>query len=185
MAKDRDRDSNQDAFQERVVNIARVAKVVKGGRRFSFSALVVVGDGKDRVGFGVGKAGEVPDAIRKGAEQAKKNLRPVPKFEGTIPFEVTGRYGSSRVLMNPAKKGKGIIAGGAVRVMCELAGLQDVVCKVHGTKNSQNVVRATMDGFNQLMTIEEYAETRRGKAVGEVLQHKSSSGASSDTAASS
>lgn len=167
-------EQNSDGFQERVVNIARVAKVVKGGRRFSFSALVVVGDGKDQVGFGVGKAGEVPDAIRKGAEQAKKNLISVAHFEGTIPFEVIGKYGSARVLMNPAKKGKGIIAGGSVRILCELAGLQDVVCKVHGTKNHQNVVRATYNGFQQLINAEEYARERRGKPVGDVWQRKAS-----------
>lgn len=165
------REQSQDAFQERVVKISRVAKVVKGGRRFSFSALVVVGDGKEKVGFGVGKAGEVPDAIRKGAEQAKKNLVSISQREGTIPFEVVGQYGSSRVVMNPAKEGKGIIAGGAVRVICELAGLRDVVCKVHGTKNHQNVVRATMDGLLQLVTIDEYAK-RRSKPVGDVLQQR-------------
>lgn len=159
MAKE-DKRNEADALQDRVVHIARVAKVVKGGRRFSFSALVVVGDGKERVGFGLGKAGEVPDAIRKGSEQAKKNMMTVPTVDGTIPFEVVGKYGSCRVVMNPAKKGKGIIAGGAVRVVTELAGIEDIVCKVHGTKNSQSVVRATVDGLMQLVTIEEYASDR-------------------------
>jgi len=149
-----------DAFQDRVVKISRVAKVVKGGRRFSFSALVVVGDGKSKVGFGLGKAGEVPDAIRKGSEQAKKNMIDVPVVGGTIPYEVVGRYGACKVVMHPAKKGKGIIAGGAVRVVTELAGLEDVVCKVHGTKNSSSVVRATVDGLLQLQTIKQYAEKR-------------------------
>lgn len=167
----REKEASADGLQERVVNIARVTKVVKGGRRFSFSALVVVGNGVDSVGYGVGKAGEVPDAIRKGAEQAKKRMVKVPQFEGSIPFEVTGRFGSSRILMNPAKKGKGIIAGGAVRAMCELAGLQDIVCKVHGTKNHQNVVRATYEGFQQLINIEDYA-VLRGKQVGDVWQRK-------------
>lgn len=172
MAKDHNsKEASADGLQERVVNIARVAKVVKGGRRFSFSALVVVGDGKSKVGFGVGKASEVPDAIRKAAEQAKKGMYSVPHYEGTIPFDVIGRYGSAKVLMNPAKKGKGIIAGGSVRIMCELAGLQDVVCKVHGTKNHQNVVRATLDGFMQLVTIDQYA-ARRGKAAGDVWQQR-------------
>ena len=150
-----------DGLQDRVVHIARVAKVVKGGRRFSFSALVVVGDGKERVGYGLGKAGEVPDAIRKASEQAKKNMVRVELVDGTIPFDVVGRYGACSVLMNPAKKGKGIIAGGAVRVVTELVGLRDIVCKVHGTKNSGSVVRATIDGLMQLQKLEDYA-VRKG-----------------------
>jgi len=158
-----------DPLQDRVVSIARVAKVVKGGRRFSFSALVVVGDGKDRVGFGLGKAGEVPDAIKKGSEQAKKSLRTIPKKDGTIPFNVIGKYGSAEVLMFPAQKGKGIIAGGPVRTIVEMAGIQDIVCKVHGTKNHQNVVRAVMNGLEQLMDGETYARYR-GKALGDVYQ---------------
>lgn len=149
-----------DGLQDRVVHIARVAKVVKGGRRFSFSALVVVGDGKERVGFGLGKAGEVPDAIRKASDQAKKNMVRIPTFEGTIPYEVVGKYGACEVLMNPAAKGKGIIAGGAVRVITELAGIRDIVCKVHGTKNAGSVVRATIDGLLQLQTIEDYAAAK-------------------------
>jgi small subunit ribosomal protein S5 len=159
-ARERD-ERDADGLQDRVVHIARVAKVVKGGRRFSFSALVVVGDGKERVGFGLGKAGEVPDAIRKASEQAKKNMVKVALVDGSIPFEVVGRYGSCSVLMNPAKKGKGIIAGGAVRVVTELAGLRDIVCKVHGTKNSGSVVRATIDGLLQLQRLEDYA-ARKG-----------------------
>ena len=163
------KDRREEALQDKVVNIARVAKVVKGGRRFSFSALVVVGDGKEKIGFGLGKANEVPDAIRKGSDQAKKTLISVNKNGGTIPFEVIGRYGSAKVLMYPAKKGKGIIAGGAVRIIVELAGIEDIVCKVHGTQNHQNIVRAVFDGLNQLESIETYA-ARRDKEPGEVLQ---------------
>ena len=186
MAKDLNRDNNnsnirrddrrgeekrasEDNLQDKVVNIARVAKVVKGGRRFSFSALIVVGDSKDKVGFGLGKANEVPDAIRKGSEQAKKNMITVRKNGGTIPFEVVGKYGAATVLMYPAKKGKGIIAGGAVRIIAELAGIQDIVCKVHGTRNHQNVVRAVINGLQQLESLEEYA-ANRGKEPHEVLQ---------------
>ena len=147
-------------YQDRVVAIARVAKVVKGGRRFSFSALVVSGDGRGRVGYGLGKAGEVPDAVRKAGEQGRKSLMSVTKFENTIPYEVIGHYGSCKVIMYPAKKGRGIIAGGAVRTICELAGIKDIVCKVHGTKNTQNVVRAAFDGLQQLQHLEEYAAKR-------------------------
>jgi small subunit ribosomal protein S5 len=147
-----------------VIHIARVAKVVKGGRRFSFSALVVVGDGKEKIGYGLGKAGEVPDAIRKASDQAKKNMVKVVTHEGTIPFEVVGRYGACSILMNPAQKGKGIIAGGAVRVLTELAGIRDIVCKVHGTKNPGSVVRATIDGLTQLESIQAYA-ARKGVAT--------------------
>ena len=167
----RDDNKRDDNLQDRVVNIARVAKVVKGGRRFSFSALVVVGDGKDMVGFGLGKANEVPDAIRKGGEQAKKDMIKVRKVGNTIPYEVVGRYGSAKVLMYPAKQGKGIIAGGAVRIIAELAGIHDIVCKVHGTRNHQNVVRAVMDGLKQLESIEDYA-SNLGKEAHEVLQSR-------------
>lgn len=159
--KSRDREEKEvDGLQDRVVHIARVAKVVKGGRRFSFSALVVVGDGKEKVGYGLGKAGEVPDAIRKASEQAKKNMVRIPSVDGTIPFEVVGRYGACSVVMNPASKGKGIIAGGATRVITELAGIRDIVCKVHGTKNPGSVVRATIEGLQQLLTIEDYSAVR-------------------------
>ena len=168
MAKEM-RDRKEDPFQDKVINIARVAKVVKGGRRFSFSALIAVGDGKNKIGYGLGKANEVPDAIRKGSDKAKKSLITVTTTGGTIPYEVVGRYGSARVLMFPAKKGKGIIAGGSVRAIVELAGIEDIVCKVHGTRNYQNIVRAVFDGLKQLESIEDYAG-RRGKEVGEVLQ---------------
>ncbi|MDE3269501.1 MAG: 30S ribosomal protein S5 [Pseudomonadota bacterium] len=153
-----------EALQDRVVRVSRVSKVVKGGRRFSFSASVIVGDGTKRVGFGLGKASEVPEAIRKGADQARKSLHTVAIIDGTIPFPVIGQHGSSRVLMYPATKGKGIIAGGAVRVIAELAGITDIVCKVHGTKNFLNVIRATMDGLQQMVSLEEYA-SYRGKTV--------------------
>lgn len=153
-----------EALQDRVVRVSRVAKVVKGGRRFSFSASVIVGDGVKRVGYGLGKASEVPEAIRKGADQARKNLHTIAIVDGTIPFPVVGQHGSSRVLMYPAPKGKGIIAGGAVRVIAELAGITDIVCKVHGTKNFLNVIRATIDGFQQMISLEEYA-SYRGKAL--------------------
>ena len=168
MAKEM-RDRKEDPFQDKVINIARVAKVVKGGRRFSFSALIAVGDGKNKIGYGLGKANEVPDAIRKGSDKAKKSLITVTTTGGTIPYEVVGRYGSARVLMFPAKKGKGIIAGGSVRAIVELAGIEDIVCKVHGTRNYQNIVRAVFDGLKQLESIEDYAG-RRDKEVGEVLQ---------------
>lgn len=160
-----------ESMQDRVVHIARVAKVVKGGRRFSFSALVVVGDGKGRVGYGLGKAGEVPDAIKKGSEQAKKNMMNLTSSDGTIPFDVVGNYGAAKVLMFPAVKGKGIIAGGAVRIICELAGIQDIVCKVHGTKNYHSVVRATIDGLRQLVSLEDYAAAR-GKNITEIKQDR-------------
>jgi small subunit ribosomal protein S5 len=165
------KEKDVEALQDRVVNIARVAKVVKGGRRFSFSALVVVGDGKETVGFGVGKAGEVPDAIRKGSDQAKKNQVKVALHNGTIPFEVEGVFGASKVIMYPAKKGKGIIAGGAVRTIVELGGIQDIVCKIHGSKNHHNVVRATLDGLKKLQSAEEYA-AGRGRTVAEIQQHR-------------
>lgn len=167
----------QEPLTERVVHIARVAKVVKGGRRFSFSALVVVGDGKNRVGFGLGKAGEVPDAIKKGAENAKKRMQAIPRAAGTIPFGVVGKYGSCSILMYPAKAGTGIIAGGAVRTIVDLAGIQNIVCKVHGTKNSKNVVRAAFEGFRQLMNTETYA-ARREKTPEEIVQvvHKKAEG---------
>jgi len=174
---------NAEPLQDRVVNIARVAKVVKGGRRFSFSALVVVGDGKDKVGFGLGKANEVPDAIKKASEQAKKTMIAVPKLDGTIPFQVIGKYGSATIVMLPAKKGKGIIAGGAVRTIVELAGIRDIVCKVHGTKNHQNVVRAAMDGLQQLMSLEEYG-SYRGRTVEEVYQKRHDGSKKADAARS-
>lgn len=168
MANERD---NQEGLQDRIIHIARVAKVVKGGRRFSFSALVCVGDGANKVGFGVGKANEVPDAIRKASEQAKKTMVDVPVVEGTIPYEVIGEFGSSRVLMLPAPEGKGIIAGSATRTILDLCGVKNIVCKIHGSRNHHNVVRATIDGLRQLKTIEDYS-VRRELAPEQVQQKR-------------
>ena len=163
------KEKETDGIQDRVIAVSRVAKVVKGGRRFSFSALVVVGDSKSKVGFGVGKAGEVPDAIKKASEQAKKNMVHIERVDGTIPFQVEGRFGSSLVQMMPAKSGKGLIAGGPVRIIVELAGITDIVCKIHGSRNGHNVVRATMDGLSQLLTIHQYA-AKLGRPASEVQQ---------------
>ena len=162
------KEKETDGFQDRVVAINRVAKVVKGGRRFSFSALVVVGDGKSKVGFGVGKAGEVPDAIKKASEQAKKSLIDVSQAKGTLPFEVDGRFGASRVRMYPAKTGKGIIAGGAMRAVFEAVGVKNVLAKINGTRNPINVVRATVNGLHRMRSPEIMA-AKRGKKVEEIL----------------
>jgi len=149
---------------DRVVNINRVAKVVKGGRRFSFSALVVVGDGKGHVGSGLGKANEVPEAIRKGIEHAKRNLIYVPIINNTIPYEVMGKFGAAKVLLKPASEGTGVIAGATIRAIAESAGIQNILTKALGSTNPHNLIKATFQAINQLKNPEEVSEKRREKA---------------------
>lgn len=154
------RNQREQEFEERVVTINRVTKVVKGGRRFRFSALVIIGDKKGRVGFGTGKANEVPDAIRKAVDNAKSNLVHVKMINGTIPHEIIGDFGAGEVFMRPASEGTGVIAGGAIRDVMELAGVTDVLTKCIGSRTPINMVRATFDALENLRTVDEVAGLR-------------------------
>ena len=162
------RKREEKLFDERVVNINRVTKVVKGGRRFRFSALVVIGDKKGNVGFGTGKAQEVPDAIKKAIEDAKRNLVKVPKYRSTIPHEITGKFGAGEVFLKPAVSGTGVIAGGPVRAVLELAGVEDILSKSLGSGTPINIIRATFDAIENLRTAEQVARVR-GLSVEEIL----------------
>jgi len=161
-------DPNKLALEERVVQINRVAKVVKGGRRFSFSAIVVVGDGAGHVGAGLGKAGEVPEAIRKGVEDAKKNLIKIPMVGTTIPHEVNVQFSASKVMLKPASQGTGVIAGGSVRAVVEAAGIRDILAKIYGSTNPVNVTRATIEALRGLHSAEELGRRRGIKLVSRI-----------------
>jgi small subunit ribosomal protein S5 len=161
------RDTEEIELIDKVVHISRTAKVVKGGRRFSFSAVVVVGDGNGKVGHGLGKANEVPEAIRKGVERAKKSMIEIALVNHTIPYEVIGKYGAGRVLLKPASQGTGVIAGGAVRAVLEAAGVQNILTKCMRSHNPHNLVKATLNGLSQLRNRETIA-ARRGKEPGEI-----------------
>ena len=157
-------ETNEVGFVEKIVALNRVAKVVKGGRRFSFSALVVVGDGNGSVGYGLGKAQEVPEALRKATESAKRNMIQVPVLDGTLPYQVLGKFGAGSVLLIPASEGTGVIAGGAVRAIMEAAGIRDVLSKAIGTNNPHNVIKATIAGLASLRSADEVSELR-GKTL--------------------
>lgn len=161
-------ESSQLQLIDKVVHISRVAKVVKGGRRFSFSAIVVVGDGNGRVGFSLGKANEVPEAIRKGLESAKRSMFDIPLLNGTIPHEILGRFGASSVVLKPASPGTGVIAGGAVRAIMEAAGIHNILTKCIGSRNPHNVVKATLNGLKNLRSAEQISKIR-GRQIQDIV----------------